>query len=377
MDRALLPILREHLSRKILLLSGPRQAGKTTLARMVDNDHDYVSHDVAEHRRLLRTKAWDRKKRCVIFDELHKMKGWKTWLKGIYDTEGIPPGYIVTGSARLDTYKKMGDSLAGRFFGFRLHPLDVREILQLDQTASPQATLDRILEFGGFPEPFLEGTSKFYGMWSRSHLDIILRQDLIDTESVQSIPAIETLIDMIAERVGSPISYRSLCEDLQISDKTVKRWLTILENMFVIFKVPPFHRNIARARQKQPKYYLYDVARVRGDKGAKLENAVACSLFKECQYRQDALGERYELHYLAKRGGPEIDFIVTRDLSPTVMLEVKWSDPEPSPAFRIFAKGQNEAAKVQLVHLLNRESTYPNGVEVRRASTWLANWSPQ
>ena len=336
MERYLKEYVQEDLDKKIILLTGPRQTGKTILSRMLKSEFDYFNFDNIDDRVSLHEKSWDRSKPLIIFDELHKLKNWKSWLKGIYDAEGIPPSIVVTGSAKLDTYKKVGDSLAGRFFQFRMHPLDLKEIKSFLKPENLDSELDKLLLLGGFPEPFLNGTQRFYNRWKKSHLDIILKQDLIDLENVQQITQIETLIQMLKLRVGSPISYSSLAQDLQCSDKTVKRWLTILENMYVIFKVPPFHKNIARAIQKAPKYYFYDTGQVLGDSGIKLENAVACAIHKEIHFREDCFGEERTLFYVKNKEGKEIDFCVASNNIPSLLLEVKWNDNSLSPNFKQF-----------------------------------------
>jgi predicted AAA+ superfamily ATPase len=271
----------------------------------------------------------------------------------------------------LDTVKKVGDSLAGRFFQFRLHPLDLKEIRTFLKPDDPEAELDKLLSFGGFPEPFLNGTSRFYNRWKKSHLDIILKQDLIDIENVQQITQIETLIQLLKHRVGSPISYSSLSRDLQCSDKTVKRWLTILENMYVLFKVPPFHKKVARAIQKAPKFYFYDTGQVLGDQGVRLENAVACAIQKEIHFREDCLGDEGKLYYVKNKDGKEIDFCISKNNTPSLLIEVKWNDNNLSPNFEIFKNFFPGARMVQISKKLDREKTFPNGTEIRRASKWL------
>ena len=333
MNRYLIESIRNDLARKIILITGPRQSGKTTLSRMLDEDFDYFNFDNPQHRLDLLDRSWDRKKSLIIFDELHKLKNWKSWIKGIYDTEGIPPSLVVTGSAKLDTYKKVGDSLAGRFFQFRLHPLDLKEIKNLDDNIHLEETLDKLLEMGGFPEPYLNGQLRFYKRWKRSHLDIIIRQDLIDLENVRQITAIETLIHLLRRRVGSPVSYSSLARDLQTSDKTIKRWLIILENLYVIFRVTPFHQNIARSILKAPKFYFYDTGQVIGSQGTRLENLTACALLKEIQFREDCFGEEMQLYYLQTKDGKEIDFFINKENSPFLMLEVKCADNNMSKNF--------------------------------------------
>ena len=375
MKRYLTNYILDDLKKKIVLLTGPRQSGKTTLSKMLSNNFDYLNFDNPEHRLGLIERSWDRSKDLIIFDELHKLKNWKSWLKGIYDTEGVQPRIIVTGSAKLDTYRKVGDSLAGRFFQFRLHPLDLKEIKRINNPDNLQAVLDRLLDTGGFPEPYLEGSTRFYNRWKRAHLDIILKQDIVDLENVRQITSIETLIQLLRKRVGSPVSYNSLAQDLQCSDKTVKRWLTILENMYVIFRVGPFHRNIARSILKAPKYYFYDTGQVVGDSGIKLENLTACALLKEIHYIEDCYGEQAHLYYLKTKDSREIDFFITRNEVPFLMIEVKWADSTPNRNFSIFGKRFPGVKKVQIVKKLDREKTYPDGTEIRSAHNWLDDFS--
>jgi predicted AAA+ superfamily ATPase len=256
-----------------------------------------------------------------------------------------------------------------------MHPLDLKEIHTFLEPENLEDELDKLLVIGGFPEPFLNRTTRFYNRWKKSHLDIILKQDLIDLENVQQIIQIETLIQLLKNRVGSPVSYSSLAQDLQCSDKTVKRWLTILENMYVIFKVSPFHKNIARAIQKIPKFYFYDTGQVIGDSGIKLENTVACALQKEIHFREDCFGETRKLYYLRNKDKKEIDFCITTDDIPSLMVEVKWKDGNLSPNFEVFKKFFSQVKMVQVTKELKREKTFPNGAEIRIAHNWLSELS--
>ena len=234
MERCLKSYICKDLPSKIVLLMGPRQCGKTTLAKAMYSDYDYLNFDSLEHRELLMQQAWDRKKKLIIFDELHKMQNWKRWLKGVYDTDGIPPEYIVTGSAKMHAFKKVGDSLAGRHFQYRLHPFDLKEIYQ-EEGGQPEEIFDQFWECGPFPEPFLKGKKLFYKRWRTTHLDVILREDLLDLTAIQDINSIQNLILLLRKRVGGTVSYSNLARDLQKDVNTIKRWLLLLEDLYIIY----------------------------------------------------------------------------------------------------------------------------------------------
>ena len=370
MERYLKNPLLDELGRKILLLTGPRQCGKTTLSKALTPDYQYFNHDFAEHRLLLMEKAWDRQKALLIFDELHKMDKWKSWLKGIYDVEGMPPAMVVTGSAKLDAFRKTGDSLAGRHFLFRLHPIDLKEALQFSDLAQADI-FDRLMRVGGFPEPFLKGTERFYNRWRRSHIDVILKEDLVTLTAVRDIQSIETLIELLRARVGSPVSANSLARDLQKSPNTIRHWLQLLQDLYIVFKVAPFHKNVARALLKEPKYYFYDNGMVQGDAGVKLENLVACALLKAAHRAQDVEGKDLELSYVRTKDGHEIDFLVTENARPRQLIEVKWNDDRLSPNFaRLLAK--EAVSRVQVVGQLNESKSYPGGERIEPAVGFLS-----
>jgi predicted AAA+ superfamily ATPase len=373
MDRYLKDPLAEEIDKKILLLTGPRQCGKTTLSKMLTTDFQYINHDLAEHRLLLAEKSWDREKALIIFDELHKMHEWKSWLKGIYDVEGIPPGLMVTGSARLDAFRKVGDSLAGRHFQFRLHPIDLKEALAYSDLEAPDI-FTRLMAVGGFPGPFLNGTTRYYNRWKRSHVDLILKEDLLTLSAVRDIQSIETLIELLRSRVGSPVSSNSLARDLQKSPNTIQSWLKLLEDLYVIFRVTPYHKNIARSILKEPKFYFYDNGMVMGDDGIKLENLVACALLKEIHRCQDVEGENCRLHYVRNKDGQEIDFLVTRANKPERLIEVKWADNSLSPHFKKFFP-RVQLKRVQVVGELKQSKSYPSAERIEPAIKFLSELS--
>jgi len=359
MKRYLERFIKEDMKEKIILLSGPRQVGKTTLARQLTDSDVYLNYDSSTDRKIIRGEEWSREVQLVIFDELHKMKNWKSWIKGIYDTEKRPPALLATGSARLDTYRKGGESLAGRFFSFRLHPFTLKELCNHGDE-NPEKVLDRLIRFGGFPEPYLKKNTTFARRWRRVHTDTIIREELLDLERVRDIKSIEILTELLRERVGSTTSFTSLANDLQVSIHTVKHWLQILENLYIIFPVRPYHRNVARSLLKESKYYLYDTGAVEGDFSSRLENTVACAIMRELHLIEDTTGKKAGLHFLRDKEKREVDFLVVVDNKPVMMIEVKESDDSfAAPLFRFYGY-LDSASPVQIVYnLKHRKSKGP------------------
>lgn len=352
---------------------GPRQVGKTTLSKTLSSSFAYYNYDISKDRRIFKDQEWDHSKEIVIFDEIHKMKNWKRWLKGLYD-EGLAQRQhiVVTGSARLDIAKKMGDSLAGRFFSFRLNPLDLKE---LRGYGSPAENYKKLISLSGFPEPFFKNSERFYNLWRKTHSDLIIRQDLLTLENVKDIEGIELLVDLLATKVGSTISYNSLAEDIQRDDKTIKKWLGLLEQMYIVFRVSPYSKNISRGIKKAGKYYFYDCARVEGAEAQKLENLVALSLKKEIEYQEDCNGIRGELLFAQTREKNEIDFIVTQKGRSTRLIEVKLSEETVSKNFALFEKYFPNAEKIQLVKNLTASYQSKSGVQVVSAIDYLTQMS--
>ncbi len=371
MKRAISPYIQEFLNKKIVLLSGPRQVGKTTLSKSLYPNAAYYNYDIPADRKTLRNQNWNHHPSLVIFDELHKMKKWKLWLKGIYDAGHLlEQKILVTGSARLDIAKRMGDSLAGRFLSLRLFPLDLKEI---NQPRMLEDNYRRLLQCSGFPEPFLANNERGYLLWRRSHSDLILRQDLLSLEQTRDLDGIETLVELLSDRVGSTVSYKSLSEDLDRDDKTVKRWLKILENLYIVFRVPSYSKNITRGIKKAGKYYFYDIAAVTGGEAQKFENLVALSLMKEICFHEDTQGLRGSLYFLQNKERREIDFLVIQRGRPPRLIECKLSESEVSTSFKLFEKYFRDAEKIQLVRNFKKTFQSRDGVKVIYALKYLSD----
>lgn len=370
MERLQKSILLNDLEKKMVFLTGPRQVGKTTLAKSLKSiwkELYYLNYDSQDDRRIMRQLGWDRKAPLVILDEMHKFKKWKTKLKGVYDTEGLPPRILVTGSARMDIYRRGGDSLAGRYFLHRIYPFSVRELRGYDK---PHALLESLMRLGGFPEPFLSGSEEEAARWRQQHIERIVRIDVQDLEPVRDIQSMLLLVDLLKERVGSPISYATLALDLEVSPHTVKKWIQTLENMYILFLVTPFHRNLARAHLKQPKIYFYDTGAVRGDDGVKLENATAVCLKKWLHFLEDRHGRETGLHYLRDKEKREVDFVILIDHQMELLVEVKLADQGITSSLKYYHSRLKHKQSIQLVHHARRRNTI-DGIDVFPAAEWL------
>jgi predicted AAA+ superfamily ATPase len=250
-------------------------------------------------------------------------------VKGLWDRREPEQSFLITGSARLEVYRRGGDSLQGRYHPYRLHPVSLTEA-----GGSRDAFAD-LLQFGGFPEPLLRGSERHWRRWQRERIDRVVREDLRDLERVREISLIDVLIDALPDRVGSPLSVRSLRQDLEVAHDTTERWLSILENLYVCFRISPFGAPRIRAVKKERKLYLWDWSMI-SDAGARFENLVASHLLKLCHFLEDTQGYRMDIRFLRDTDGREVDFVVLRDRKPLFAVEVKSGERDVSRAVRYF-----------------------------------------
>ena len=351
---------------EMAFLAGPRQVGKTTVAQSFQADSVYLNWDNEDHRHLI-LKGPGRVAShfglhvspVVIFDEIHKYPLWKNFIKGFYDTYAghTKMRIIVTGSARLDIYRKGGDSLMGRYFLYRMHPLSVAELLapipsekEVRSPAElPDSQWQKLITFGGFPQPYLRGNRRFYNRWKRTRSSQIFREDIYDVSRVQDIRMVELLAEFIIQQAGQLTSYASLARSVRASEDSIRRWIGILESLYFCFSVRPWHTNVSRSLRKEPKYYLWDWAML-ADVGTRNENMVASHLLKAVHYWTDlGLGE-YNLFFLRTKDKKEVDFLVSRDGTPWFLVEVKSSESNLSPNLNYFqeATGAKYAFQVTI-----------------------------
>ena len=362
----------EDVTKKMVFLTGPRQSGKTTLVNdMLQNlPGIYLNWDDPDHRKLILSRNWSDEDTYIALDEIHKFSRWKNFLKGTYDTQKAKHRFIVTGSANLDIYKKGQDSMLGRFFSWRVHPLCLSELKHQFKIIEDK-NLDKLLTFGGFPEPFFEGKEVFAKRWRKEKLKLVFRQDIQELESIKDISLLELFYQALIDRVSSEVVLSNLARDLEIAPKTAKSWLNVLEKTYAVFIVRPFGKGIAKAITKTPKVYLYDNGEVTGDEGAKFENLVASHLYKRIQFLEDLYGDKYELNYLRDKNGHEIDFVILKNNRPVCLIEAKLTDLTRSKSFYFYKDRLKIKHCVQIVKGQIKPST-KDDILVTSAVDWLS-----
>jgi hypothetical protein len=378
--------IRADLSEKMVFVAGPRQVGKTTLARQILGEFGagaYLNWDNREDRRDIRAARWPGGKALVVLDEVHKWRAWKSWIKGEFDKHRDTLHFLITGSARLDIYRRGGDSLQGRYHHYRLHPFSYSEVLApighpaptpgqdlaIPSTGS-QETVAALMRFGGFPEPFLAQSSRTLRRWQKERLERFFREDVRDLESIRDLSAIELLSDLICERVAAPLSLNALREDLEVSHRALTSWMEILDRLYYVFRVRPYASSAVKSLRKMPKAYLWDSSMV-PTAGPRFENLIALHLLKLCHYLQDHEGFRAELHYLRDRIGREVDFLVTLDRTPWFAVEVKTQETEIAPSLIYFRDRLKIPWAYQVVLESNRDFAQ-DGVRCLPARLFLA-----
>jgi len=356
------------LKKKMVFISGPRQVGKTTLAKtLLKSKSGYLNWDIPEHRQsilkynLPRCKQW-------CFDEIHKHKKWKDYLKGVYDKHGDEKEILVTGSARLDFFKKSGDSLQGRYYHLRLHPLSVAEL-----KLKTQREFIQLLEKSGFPEPYFSKNKTQVRRWSLNYRSLLVNDEIPQLDMVSDIAKLELMTLRLPELVGAPLSINSLREDLEISHKTASRWLGLIEKVYGIFRLPPLGSSLIRAVKKEQKHYHYDWTLVKED-SFRFENLVACHLLKWVHYQRDVCGEDFELRYVRDTDKREVDFCLLKDQKPFEFVECKWSDnTKTSDHLKYFQKKFPTANFIQISSIGKKNYVTSSGIEHMPALKYLSN----
>lgn len=363
-QRYLDKLVLADLKDKMVFIGGPRQVGKTTLATDTGRSHykkcAYLNWDSREDRQNILASRFDGSADLLVFDEIHKYKQWKNYIKGIYDTYKERFEILVTGSARLDIYRKGGDSLMGRYHYYRLHPFSLAEVLLINNTFTEECELQfpiheesrkvfiQLFKYGGFPEPFLKKDERTLRRWHNQRIDRLVKEDIRDTENIRDLSALQVLVELLRVRVASLLSLNALREDLNVAHKTVSQWMDVLERFYYHFRLYPFTSSKIKSLRKEPKLYLWDWSEVSSE-ATRLENIVASHLLKLCHFLYDAHGYKADLYFLRDTEGREVDFLVTMNDKPWFAVEVKSSDLAVSKHLRYFAQRMEIPLSYQVV----------------------------
>ncbi|MBI2605329.1 MAG: ATP-binding protein [Deltaproteobacteria bacterium] len=384
-------LLERFTRKKFLFLSGPRQVGKTTSARvwLRESDGLYLNWDIDEDRAAILKNVFTAnvarmKHARVVLDEIHKYARWKAALKGLYDRNLGNLSLVVTGSARLDVYAKGGDSLLGRYEYLRVHPFSVGEVTDPTMKAPPAdwlklgspskqaaAALRRLESRSGFPEPYLSEDAQLYKRWSIRRKNLLLREDVRDLANLKLISLLEHLVLLLPDRIGSPLSINSLREEVGVNHETASSWLNLLDRLYFTFRIKPFSARVSRSLKKEQKLYLWDWASI-PDEARRFENLVASHLLKSAHLWTDVGYGEFELHYLRNKEKAEIDFVLACERKPVVAVECKLSDSMPSTSWRAFESILKGVPRIQLVRPEGVDFIAPSGVRVVSASTFLS-----
>ncbi|MEA3307791.1 MAG: ATP-binding protein [Elusimicrobiota bacterium] len=368
-------ILKKH--KKMIFISGPRQAGKTTLAKNLLKTFGqgiYFNWDIIkDQKKLLNDPSFfeklnriPSKKSLIVFDEIHKYAQWKNYLKGVYDGYGDEFLFIATGSGRLNLFKKGGDSLLGRYFSMQLFPLSMGEIIGTapnwnafkKKLAMPfgngnsRKIYDQLLKYSGFPEPFTKHNDEFYNMWFQERKTLLIREDIRNAYAIREISNIESLSNILPEKIGSPLSINSMREDIKASFDSIKSWLLILEQFYYLFKIRPFSKSIARALKKEAKIYLYDWAEVNNE-ASRFENIIAFHLYKAVNLWRSLGQADTNLSYIRDKEKREVDFLITEKGRPFLLIECKLNDETLSSNLASFQNKLKIPIAIQLVNKKN------------------------
>ncbi len=354
------------LARKMVFVAGPRQVGKTTMAKDLPGTRGaYLNWDIDKHRdQILRGNLPDAD--IWLFDEIHKYRHWRNFLKGLYD--GRQPGQriLVTGSGRLDLYRFGGDSLQGRYQLLRLHPFSFAEL-----GLKSNDDLHDLLTLGGFPEPWLGGSEREARRWSMQYRSRVVQEEAASLEGIRDLGQAEATLIALPERVGSPLSVNSLRELLRVSHHTMSAWLDAFERLYTIFRLPPLASRSSRAVQKETKHYHFDWSII-PEPGAKFENLVACHLLKWTHWRYDAFGEDFALHYYRDRDGREVDFVITDSREPRLLVECKMSDDNPSRGLKYLSRKFPAAEAWQISAKGRKQYRTTDGIRLTPAEVFLS-----
>jgi predicted AAA+ superfamily ATPase len=392
---------KEQSSEKeMIFLAGPRQSGKTTLTKLISKDYKnnlYFNWDIISNKKIIIDNPTffedinrkDNSNPLIVFDELHKYKHWKNYLKGVYDEFSHDYKFLVSGSGRLNTYQKGGDSLAGRYLMFHLFPFTISELsknkrkfsdfiknplINFKKNNKSAENWGKLSELSGFPEPFVKNSKTFWNKWTKTYINQIIREDIRDISSIKNINNVEILFSLLPSRVASPLSLNNLAGDIQVSPDTIKSWIELFDMTYLTFRIAPWTKKLSRAIVKENKIYLFNSPLI-DDESVRFENMIAIELYRIIFFWNDrGLGD-FKLHYIRNKEKEEVDFLISNKNKPFLLLEAKSSEINPSKSLINFQNIFN----IPAIQLVNQENVYKivsnnkNKILISTAHEWLSS----
>jgi len=239
----------------IVTIIGPRQSGKTTLAKMTFPDYRYCSLEDPDIRQFATEdpRAFlSEYSHNIIFDEIQRTPELLSYLQGIVDEDNSKGKFILTGSYQLKLRAEVIQSLAGRTAILTLLPLSISELSAIDKTISR----DELLYQGAFPRVYNDNLSptRAYSNYYQTYIERDVRQLI----NLKNVAIFEKFIKLLAGRVGQVVNLNSLSNDVGVSNTTLKEWLSVLEASFIIIKLEPYFENFGKRVIKSPKIYFTD-----------------------------------------------------------------------------------------------------------------------
>lgn len=385
-NRYITDIITHDLSEKMVFIGGPRQVGKTTLSKDIIAENfdsfQYYNWDNREDRQEIIKPGWPGQAKILIFDEIHKYRHWKSFIKGEYDKLKGKYKFLVTGSARLDVYRRGGDSMLGRYHYYRLHPFSLAEACEKTNQIKPFENINiqsvnetdiflALDKFGGFPEPFIKQNARTLRRWHNERVDRLVREDIRDIATIRDISGMMLLCDMLPARAGSLLSINSLREDISVSHKTLTNWINIFESMYYCFRIYPHAGENFRSLKKEPKLFLWDWSEIQ-DEAAKFENLIASHLLKLVHFLKDYEGYRMDLKYLRNAEKKEVDFLVTCNNKPWFAVEAKLNKIAVSPNLLYFQSKLDIPFLFQVVKKTNVDILVEHNIRIVSADRFLS-----
>lgn len=379
-ERQLAPTLsRLAKSFPVLAITGPRQSGKTTLARHLFPDKPYVSLEDPTERAFAAEDPQgflSRFTQGAIFDEAQRWPDLFSYLQGMVDEDRSPGRFVLTGSQQFGLMAGVTQSLAGRVAMSRLLPLSAAEVAGVGNGQSP---LDEVLWRGGYPALNI-GSATEPVDWFASYITTYLERDVRQVLQVQDLATFQRFVRLCAGRTGQLLNLSALASEAGITHTTARAWLSVLESSDVLYLLTPYHRNFGKRLVKSPKLYFVDTGlacwllgirqaehlSLHPARGALFENWVVTEFLKH----RTNQGQSSDLHFWRDNNGLEADLVYETGTGLLQTVEIKSGQTPTSDYVRAGQRSASMAAAEACTPLL----IYGGDMSALRSGVQLLSW---